>query len=267
MKIRNTILLAIIIGIFSLGTGIFAYNNTSIAQIILHSAFSGVEYYPQYVVFLSYQYMPLLIFQVIFATYIYKHFCSASVYFFSRNINRIKWFLEESGKLYIHTVLYLIVFNLVGIIVTSLFIKVTIDKGVLLLIVYYILIHSLYLFFSTLAINIVAIISSSEIGFIVVEGIALLQMGMYLMLGKRIQDDIIEGINLFMLKSNIIANLIFPVHSSHIQSVNKFINEKGIDFDLNFSIIYYFILSMIIIIVGAYIVKKKEFIVNNKEID
>ena len=162
----------------------------------------------------------------------------ASVYFFSRNINRIKWFLEESGKLYINTVLYLIVFNLVGISVTSLFIKVTIDEGVLLLIIYYILIHSLYLFFSTLAINVVAIISSSEIGFIVVEGIALLQMAMYLMLGKQIKDDIIEGINLFMLKSNVIANLIFPIHSSHIQNVNKFINEKGIDFDLNFSIIY-----------------------------
>lgn len=92
-------------------------------------------------------------------------------------------------------------------------------------------------------------------------------MAMYLMFGKQIQDDIIEGINLFMLKSNIIANLIFPVHSSHIQSVNKFINEKGIDFDLNFSIIYYVILSMIIIISGAYIVEKREFIVNNKEIE
>lgn len=70
-----------------------------------------------------------------------------------------------------------------------------------------------------------------------------------------------------MLKSNVIANLIFPIHSSHIQNVNKFINEKGIDFDLNFSIIYYFILSMVIIIAGAYIVEKREFISNNKEME
>lgn len=267
MKFRNTILIALIVGIFSLGTGIFEYSDTSVSQVILHSAFSGIEYYPQYVVYLSYQYMPLLIFQIVFATYIYKHFCSASIYFFSRNINRIKWFLKEIRKLYIHTVLYLAIFNIVGIMITNLFIKVSVDDGVILLIAYYILIHSLYLFLTTLTINIVAIISRSDIGFIVVEGFILLEMVTYLLLGNRIQNDVIEGVNLYMLKSNLIANLILPIHSSNITSVNKFINEKSLEFDLNFSVLYYLMISIVIIIVGTYVVEKREFIVNNKEMN
>lgn len=264
MKFIKTIVLAIIVGIFSLGVGNFNQSEVSLSNIILYSAFSGVDYYPQYIVYLTYQYMPLLIFQLAFGLCIYQHFCTASVYFFSRNTHRIKWFLKEIGKLYVNIILYLVLFNGIGVMIISLFSKIYLDDGTIPLIIYYIIIYSLYLLSTTLAINVIAILFSSNVGFIVVESVILSSMCTFLLLG-RIKDDVVEGFHLFLLKSNLIANLVFPIHSSKISNINQLINEKEIYFELDFSIIYYLVICIFIIAIGCYIVKKREFTVNNKE--
>ena len=101
MKIIKTVLIALIVGIVCVGTGFFELEYVSLSKIILSNAFNGVDFYPQYISMFTLSYSPLFVFQVIFATYIYKHFCSASIYFFSRNANRINWFLREVVKIYV----------------------------------------------------------------------------------------------------------------------------------------------------------------------
>ena len=71
----------------------------------------------------------------------------------------------------------------------------------------------------------------------------------------------------FLIKGNLIANLIFPFHSSKINSINNLINIKNIDFDLNYSILYYLIICIAVIVFGGYVVEKYEFIINNKEME
>lgn len=267
MKIIKTVLIAFIVGIVCVGTGFFELEYVSLSKIILSNAFNGVDFYPQYISMFTLSYIPLFVFQVVFATYIYKHFCSASIYFFSRNANRINWFLGEVAKIYVYAVIYLIAVCVAEIIVVSIFSIITVDSNAIIMSLYYVSIYSLYLLVTTLAINVFSIIFSSNIGFITVQSIILLSISTFFFLGNYIKDDIItEKIALF-IKSNLIANLIFSIHSSKFDEINNLINIKGINFDLNYSIIYCLILCTVVIVFGCCVVEKHEFITNSKEMD
>lgn len=267
MKVIKTVLVAFIVGIVCVGTGFFELENVPLFKMILSNAFDGVDYYPQYISMFTFQYMPLFVFQIFFATHIYKHFCSASVYYFSRNINRINWFLKEVLKIYANTVIYLVTMCASEMIIIRMFSTITVDCSAIIIALYYIFIYSLYLMATTLAINVASIIFSSNIGFITVQSIILLSISIFFLLGNYIKDDIITEKIILLLKSNMIANLIFSIHSSRIENINDLINIKGINFDLNFSIIYYLVLCVTIIIIGCLVVEKHEFITNSKEIE
>lgn len=267
MKIIKTVFLAFIVGIVCVGTGFFELEYVPLSKIILSNTFNGVDFYPQYISMFTLSYIPLFAFQIIFATHIYKHFCSASVYFFSRNANRINWFLREVVKIYVYAVIYLITVCVAEIIVISMFSIITVDSNAIIMSLYYVSIYSLYLLATTLAINMFSIIFSSNIGFITVQSIILLSISEFFFLGNYIKDDIItEKITLF-IKSNLIANLIFSMHSSIFDEINDLISIKGIKFDLNYSIIYYLILCTVVIAFGCRVVEKYEFITNSKEMD
>jgi hypothetical protein len=118
-----------------------------------------------------------------------------------------------------------------------------------------------------LAINIVSILFGSNIGFAIVQGIVLLSVSIFFILGNYVKDNFITEKVKFLIKGNLIANLIFPFHSSKINSINNLINIKSIDFDLNYSILYYLIICIVVIVFGGYVVEKYEFIINNKEME
>lgn len=260
MKFTRTILVAAIVGILSIEVGFITSPELNLSQYILHLSFSGIEMHQAYIAMLSYRYMPLLIFQLVYGVYIYRHFCCASIYFFSRNVNRINWFLKETGGLYGYIMIYLLIMSITQMLILSLFSKIIVDSAAVTLILYYFLIYSLYLFMTTLAINVVAIIFNSNIGFIAVESVILLSMATFLLFGKVMKET-----NVILLKMDIIANLVFPIHSSQKEHLNHLLNKGEIHFDLNFSVVYYLILSVILVVVGCIVVKTREFIINDRE--
>jgi hypothetical protein len=265
MKIIKTVLIALIVGIVCIGTGFLKLENIAVSKIILSNTFAGIDYYPQYISMFTFQYMPLFAFQIFFATYIYKHFCSASIYYFSRNINRVNWFLKEVAKMYANVIIYLIVMCATEMAVIMIFSTIKIDNSAAIISFYYICIYSLYLLATTLAINVFSIILGSNMGFVTVQSVILLAISIFFLLGNYVKDDIITEKFSLILKSNIIANLIFSIHSSGIEKINNLINIKGIEFDLNFSIAYYLVMCIAVIILGCYVVEKHEFITNSKE--
>ena len=89
MKVIKSILIAVVLGIVYVGIGLMKIDNIKMSEILLANTMSGVEFYPQYISTFSFEYIPIFVFQILFATNIYKHFCSASIYFFSRNANRM----------------------------------------------------------------------------------------------------------------------------------------------------------------------------------
>jgi len=211
-------------------------------------------------------YFPLLFFHVFFGTYIYRHFCSACIYFFSRCCNRTLWFLKECGILYVFSLLYLVILIVSGTLTVKLQTTVTFDKESFVILVYYLLIHSLFLFFTTLCINLLAILISSSDGFIYVEGILLFCIATFFVTGQEYYHSMpAASSHQGLIKWNPISHIIFSIHSSSIASVDKLINRNGLDFDLNTSIAVYAILILFAVIGGVIAVNKYNFMDSNQE--
>ncbi len=211
-------------------------------------------------------YFPLLFFHVFFGTYIYRHFCSASIYFFSRCCNRTLWFLKECGILYAFSLLYLIILITSGTLAVKLQTTVTFDKESWIILAYYLIIHSLFMFFTTLCINLIAILVSSSDGFIYVEGILIFCIATFFVVGEKYYHSVpTASSHLGLIKWNPISHIIFSIHSSSIVSVDKLINKNGLDFDLNVSVAVFSLLVLFAVIGGVIAVNKYNFMDINQE--
>jgi hypothetical protein len=216
---------------------------------------------------MSMSFFPLFLFQMLFGTYIYRHFCSASVYYLSRCENRVTWFLKEVLSLYPFMILYIVIMVLVGTLVAEIANQVIYDRESLLLFIYYILIHSLWLFITTLLMNIIAIKLDSGLAFIFTVGIQLSFILLILFSADLFPlDDKLYGVrNSILLQLNPASHLVLYWHSSFIETLDNRINSLNIQFDLNRSVILFILLSVIIVVIGTIIVKKQDLILTNNE--
>jgi hypothetical protein len=238
-----------------------------LSDIILQYSFSDVSIILVYLIEMSIRLLPFLLFQILFGTYIYQHFCSASIYYFSRCHNRVKWFLKESLKLYVFALIYPMVMVISGTAVTSITNHVVFDKASYILLIYYLLIHSPWLFLTALLMNVIAIRLDSSYGFIVVAGLQLTSVGL-LLLWENVWP-LVDTPNLdkhvFLLHLNPISHLILAWHSSPIVAVNERLNHLNIEFSLNTSVMFFFFISLAVIAFGCFVVKKQEWITLSKE--
>ena len=254
--------IAILLGslqvIFILGSN----HRLLLSDIILHFSFSNLLINKPSIIDASFKLFPLFVFQILLGIYMYKRFCSASIYYFSRCKNRIIWFLKESFALYPYTLLYLLVMIASATIETSFWHPVTFDKESFILGFYFLAIYSMWLFSTTLLINIIAIqFNNSSLAFSVVAGLQLTSMVLLL---------IWEGASkalLFPLPLNPFSHLVLSWHSSYIHMVNERINQQSIPFDLNLSLLLLIVVVMVIIASGCVVVNRKEFIAVSKEME
>lgn len=257
---------AVFCGIFFLAGELVSHGSCDMTTVILHLGFEGIDYQPPQMVRMIFRYMPLLLFQILYSTYIYRHFCSGGLYFFSRNQNRIKWYVTESIKLYGYTVAYLVLMVITGITAAGVFVHVEFERISLIVAGYYLLIHSLFLFVATMAINLLAILFSSNIAFIAVEGLCMLEMCIYTGMGEYLEENFILN-HPWLFKLNPIVHLILPLHSSVILDVDALININDMQFDLNASVILYFFTSLIVLYAGCRIVKNYEFVMSEPKME
>ena len=227
------------------------------------------------------RFLPLLLFQILYGTMIYRHFCTASVYFFSRKTNRIQWFLPECGKLFLHAVLYSAVLVLSGLGTVAVFGKLKWDEGALPLLAYFLIIYSLFLFFTTLAVNVLSILMTGSGAFIVVEVICLVNIAVYAVLdplsrklakyeppayfvpGQEVPNFLQDW--MWAIRPDFIANLNLSLHSKGIGVPEGLINIQKLSFSLNWSVLYFLALSLIVIVSGCLVVQKHSFIQANQE--
>ena len=257
---------AVVAALFSILQTILLFNQPDsagifmLSEIIIHFSFGELPTEHYYIAEASLRMFPLLIFQIFFGVYIYHRFCSASVYYFSRCDNRIRWFIKESLRLYPYTVMYPFIIIGVSVMMTAIFHSVQVNSASLILLMYYLVIYSLWLFIATVLINMIAIrFGNSAFGFAIVSG---LQFSFLLSL-LAIDSD--STPNALLLKLNPFSHLVIKWHSSHLDSVDRLINKFGIDFDLNLSIILLFVVAIVVVVIGMTIVKKQQFISINQE--
>lgn len=237
------------------------------SQIILTFSFYEVSFILVYLIELSLKLLPFFLFQVLFGTYIYRHFCTASIYYFTRCQNRVRWFLKESGKLYLFAMIYPFLMVLSGTVVASITNQIVFDPESVYLFIYYLIIHSLWLFVTTLLVNIIAIKLDSSTGFIAIVALQMISVSTFLLWKNvwSLNDAMHSAKHAFFLKFNPISHLIFTWHSSSIEGINRWINDLQIDFPFSQSILVYLLLSIIVIIIGCVVVKRQEWISMRKE--
>lgn len=265
MKYKWYWLFGIIMGLLCFVQGSDTVKEIRFSEIVLYPAFLSAECRPEFLSQITHWYMPLLVFQIIYGVYIYRHFCSASIYFFSRNVERKRWFFHESIKLLGFIVLYLVSMVITGIIVKGFTYDILWDTEGFMIFVYYIVIHSLYLFAVTLAINVVSIRFGSSIGFISVISLNTFFISIYSILEEIIREEILYTQYIWLFKINPFAHLVFKIHSSSLDNVNSVINVYGTDFDLNMSVILYGVLCIVLVVLGCIICEKHEFIRSSME--
>jgi hypothetical protein len=211
--------------------------------------------------------MAFFLFQVMFGVKIYRHFCTASIYYFSRCPYRIRWFIREAASLGVLAFIYSSVLLATEMVVAGRVMDIQWDKEFWALVVYEAVAFTLWLLLTTLAINVVAMRYASVVGFAVTFGLQMAGVTLLLLFDRILPLDPGPALqrNAALLKLNPIANLVLCWHSSSVESLDAHINQFQISFDLLGSLYYYGLLLILVVILGCILVKKQEFLMENTE--
>lgn len=272
MKYIKYILLGMAAGLFY---GISFINETSadavgLYDIIFKLSFgefllcnSNAAYYDKIFLCLA----PMLVFQIVSGTEIYRHFCLCGVYYFSRCSKRDKWLLRETVRLLCFSVInsFFIIFTFT-IVVLFVFKSISVQTSTFLLAVYYVLIFSLWNFLFSYMINILAFKLKSDRAFFIAASSEVAMSLFYVMF----QDSLYKIYDMderavFMIKADPLSSLFISWHSSVNKDINSFINIFDISFDLNFSLITVFLACAALFLLSLKIVNGVELIESNKE--
>lgn len=217
---------------------------------------------------------PYLIFQIIWGTYIYERFCSASVYFFSRKKNKIGWYLSECFKLFLYGVFYLIILLFFGILMSCICRRLEVNNIEIWVMLEFLILFSVFLFAVTLMINVLSIVINSMCGFAIVAGIEFICIAIFgiwsdWMVDFNLLSEMEKTPNILfqlkILKVNPLSHLVMHWHSSVFDQINKTINICGMNFSIEKSILLFTVIAVAIVVFGILVVRKTELIENERE--
>jgi hypothetical protein len=269
MKYIKYIVIGLLMGIFFSCIHVLNCDSITFSELILKIAFSEYVLTPNnasYFDKVSLCLFPLIIFQVIGGMEIYRHYCIASVYYFSRCVNRIKWYFKEIYCLLLYDLVYLLSYILGHTILSSFFYDIKYDLPSIKLMLYFLIIYTLWNFIFSLLINIAALFVRSNGGFAFSIGIQMFFVSLHIAFQEKlylIHDN--DSTAELLIKLIPFSHLMLSWHSSRDKAINEYINIYNIPFDLNYSVICLLVPSILIVVIGALIIKKIDFICSNKE--
>ena len=224
---------------------------------------SNAAYYDKIFLYL----VPMLIFQLLSGTEIYSHFCTGSIYYFSKCTNKKIWTLKESAKVAVYSLI-----NTVAILLSFLFVNYIAGKEIVLsseticVAGYYILIFSLWNLFFSIIINVMSLKFKSHFSFSIAAGLEVLFSLTYVALQDvlyKIYDH--EELSVKLIKLNPFSMLFIQWHSSKNSRINKLIDIFDISFDINKTIIILFIMVSTAELLCIRMVQKIDLLSSNKE--
>ncbi len=265
------ILLCLIIAFIWSGIKIFNFSGVEediyLSDLVLKLAFDNADFFVGAVLDMAIDLIPVFLFQMVFGMYIYRHFCVTGIYFFIRCDNRKSWFLKETFKLLGFSHLYqtaILIFSMIILIFISDF---KIDMCGIVLVLYYVIIYSMWLFVTCLIINCIALKFGSVFAYVSVIGVQILFLGMFNIYEKYVSMDGSQLlINDIWLKLNPLSGLVFKWHSSLFENVNNKINIFHIIYDFNETVAILCVLAIFFVVLGMELVKRQDIIDENREI-
>ena len=209
---------------------------------------------------------PEFIFELYAGIMLYRHFCTASIYIFSRYPYRVKWYIREAGHLGGAVCIFNLILLAVTIFTSAGRYELQIDSAGIVLMAYHFLIHSLWIYAMALAVNLLAIYFGSNTAYGLVISVQLVCIALLNLMDWLVRYY--DGGKLSyekVIKWNPVAHLVLAWHSSSIESVSQVLTSPYMQVDLKCSLIMLLLFGIIMTSIGAFIVKEYDLLVSDLE--
>lgn len=201
--------------------------------------------------------MPFFVLECYMGIAMYRHFCTASIYVFSRYPNRRKWYWREMISVGGEIMIFQGVLLFITILISMARYQVVVDKAGIILAVYYYIIYAVWVYKITVIINLAALWLGSSTSYAVVLGVQMIEITLLSV------TDLWHGYG--MLKYNPISRLVLGWQGSRIESLNHVLLHSYDGLDLNASLLFEVITCGILLAVGSVIVRKHNLLISDSE--
>ena len=204
--------------------------------------------------------IPDYMFELYIGIELYRHFCTASVYVFSRTPNRSRWYIREVIEVAVAVFGYQIIKMFAAMSVTFLRYQIEPDHFGFFLLVFHIIVYSLWVFTVSLLINLISIKYGSNNAFIWIVGIQIFMTAL-LELVQIFESNL--TLTKIFLNVNPIAHLVVGWHTGTIKELKNSLEVTYIRLDFKVTLVTMLAISIFSVIVGMYLVSQHEFLILN----
>lgn len=207
--------------------------------------------------------VPGFIFELYMGIELYRFFCTASVYLFSRTPKRLPWYGKELGQILGLSFFYQL-FLLAGeVLAAVLRYRVEFDRSALSLGLYHVTVFTLWVCGMTLLVNLAAFLLGSSGSFLLVAGVQFFLIALLAPL-RMVQEDPQRLCRL--LRMNPISHLVLGWHSSHEETLQQVLHSPYEGLYLGDSLAFMLVFCGICAAACAFYIVRYDLILSDLEV-
>lgn len=252
-------LAAVIAGIFLSVSYVNPYEGKIfLSELVLQLSGSRGEFVLNYenaleLVELAMRLLPDVIMEAFLGIALYRHFCTASVYVFSRCADRGKWYWKEMLSVGRDIFIFQGIMMAMVIIAAVCRCQVQMDMPGVYLLACHLTLYSLWSYSMVVLINLLALKFGSSLSFTVV--MAVQSIGIVLL-----------GAGKMAMRFNPIARLVLGWQRSFVPKVDSIQTSAFENFYMEESLLVLAVINIVLLIIGAAIVKNHDLLISDSEI-
>lgn len=264
------LLIAILGGIYMAFMYVNPYDGViSLSQMILQLSGSRGEFelgfsYTELMEFVM-RLFPAFIFELYAGIMIYRNFCTASVYIFSRCPYRVRWYVGEICKMIISIAIFYVVLLITVSIVTEFRYDIVLDNYGIEIMIYHYLIHTLWTYIMVIMVNILAIYFGSSTAYAIIVSFQILNVVILNIIDLIVRYFDGKIFYRHLLRWNVIAHLVVGWHSDSMLSEYKKFSSIYMDTELIESLTLFIIIGSVVTMIGGIIINKHDLLVSDLE--
>ena len=208
------------------------------------------------------RFIPIFLFEFYGGTVMYRNFCTASIYIFTRNPNRSRWYFRETARVLLLSVVFAAVSLITAVLLSMVQYDVITNYPGVLLSIYHFVLFSIWITTATILLNLFSIIFGTHVAALIVIGLQAICIAALSLI--EIEDQLLPAV---LLQINPIANLILGWFHSRIPALDEaiFSPHKGFSFvPALFVVSSYCLLT---VLSGRQFILHRDILSSNAELD
>ena len=191
---------------------------------------------------------------------IYRYFCVASIYVFSRYPYRIRWSLNKAGELLVLSFLCNAIILSTAILISAFRFHITLNKAGLLLTFFHYLIYSLWIYIMVMLINVLSIYMHSSGMYALVVGAQMIAIVFFGVTDIAVRNTSFGLTYSKLLVLNPVAHLVMSWHYSTDKCFSSVLENSYLEATFFSTIFVFVIISILITAIGVILISKYEHI-------